>query len=166
MTTETKHWRYSVPNRKGYEGWAILFLDSAGCFAALSDYGDWSYRWNARGFSPDEDIRKFLLRCDDDYLLRKIAPKQEYDSEATQTSIRELILGMRREKQLDKEEARYEWDLSSDVSTEFDFGRWMQNTDLPEAHEVYCQKYSEQAKAFLRECMPRLKEAIKNDLGL
>lgn len=166
MPSETKHWRYSVPNRKGYEGWAILFLDSEGCFAALSDYGDWSYRWNARGFSPDEDIRKFLLRCDDDYLLRKIAPQQEYDPDKTKANIRELILGMRRERQLTKDEALEEWELTSDLSNEYEFGRWAELTQLPDTSELFCQKYSEQAKAFLKECMPRLREVIKNDLGL
>lgn len=165
MPSEVKFWRYSIPNTNGYEGWAVLFLDNAGCFTALSDYGDWSYRWNQRGMDQP-DMRYFILSCDDDYLLRKINPAKEYDPEKTTAAIRELILGMRRETQLTKEEARDEWELTSSLDTEYEFGSWMRDTNLPDASEVWCVKHSEQARAFLKHCMPRLRELIKNELGL
>lgn len=167
-STDVEMHRYSFPNVNGM-GWAIFFLDEAGCFAALSDYGDWSFRWNMRGMAEGESLRKFLLRCDDDYILRKIAPKKEYDNQSTVKAVKETILGMRRETQLSAEEAREEWDLikeNSDLDTDYNFWQWCQDTKLEDQHELYQTKYSEQAKAFLEKCMPRLKEAIKNDLGL
>ena len=60
MASDVKVWRYSFPSIKG-EGWAIFFLDETGCFAALSDYGDWSYRWNQRGLPEKLTFRHFLL---------------------------------------------------------------------------------------------------------
>lgn len=168
MKESNEVWRYAFPSVKG-EGWAIFFLDGAGCFSALSDYGDWAYRWPMGGMGEGECLRKFLLRCDDDYLLRKIAPKQEYDDRATVIAVKETILGMRRERQLDGQEARVEWELirdNSDLDSDYNFWQWCQDTELENQHELYRQKYSEQAKAFLAKCMPRLREAIKNDLGL
>lgn len=165
---EVKVWRYSFPSIKG-EGWAIFFLDEIGCFAALSDYGDWSYRWNIRGLDEGVTFRHFLLQCDDDYILRKIAPIQEYDPESTLQGIKETILGMRREKQLTKEEARDEWELPDrheGLCDEFQFWGWTQDTELSDTHEFHCTKHSDRAKVFLKQCMPRLREAIKHDLGL
>lgn len=161
-------WRYSFPNVNGM-GWAIFFIDDAGCFAALSDYGDWSYRWNMRGMPEGKGVREFLLTCDDDYILRKIAPKREYDSEGTVKAVKEFILGMRREQQLTAEEAREEWDLidfHEGLDNEYNFWGWNQDSNLPEKHELYQTRYSLQARAFLEKCMPRLRTAIKNELGL
>jgi hypothetical protein len=165
---EVKVWRYSFPSIKG-EGWAIFFLDETGCFAALSDYGDWSYRWNQRGLPEETTFRHFLLQCADDYILGKIAPKQEYDDEGSVVAVKETIIGMRREGQLTKDEAREEWDsieTYENFYSEFNFWDWAKTTSLSEVSELYTQKYSEQARAFLKHCMPRLREAIKNDLGL
>ena len=169
--SEVKSWRYSIPNTKGYEGWAILFLDNAGCFAALSDYGDWSHRWNARGFEEHEkkDFRHFVLTCDDSYLLGKINPIKEFDPEGTLRAVKETILGMRRERQLEKDEAREEWEHMDDCENfdnEWMFNRWQELTELPDPYELYTDRHSLQARAFIRECMPRLREKIKNDLGL
>jgi hypothetical protein len=163
-----KTWRYSVPTLNSLEGWAILFLDNAGCFAALSDYGDWTYRWNARGIA-EKDMRYFILSCDDGYLLQKLNPHKEYDSDATLIAAKELIIGMRRERQLDVDEARNEWISLSDcdsLRTEIDFYRWTEMMDLGDVSDLYRTKHSEQARAFLKHCLPRLRMEIKNDLGL
>ena len=169
--SEVKSWRYSIPNLNGYEGWAILFLDNAGCFAALSDYGDWSHRWNARGFEEHEkkDFRHFVLSCSDHYLLSKINPIKEFDPEGTLLAVKETILGMRRERQLEEREARDEWEHLDDcenLDNEYMWQRWQDLTKLPDPYQLYTDRHSRQAQAFLRECMPRLREKIKNDLGL
>lgn len=168
MPPEVQIWRYSLPNVKG-QGWAIVFLDEAGCFAALSDYGNWSYRWNQRGLPEGLTFRHFLLQCEDDYILRKIAPKKEYDDEASLAAVRETILGMRREKQLTKDEAREEWELTDSyegLSDEHQFWGWAQQTELPDTNELYLTKHPEDARRFLEHVMPRLREAIKNEMGL
>jgi len=100
-------WRYAIPSLKG-EGWAILFLDNEGCFAVLSDWGDWSYRWNTRGVA-EKDMRHFIVTCDNGYLRGKLNPVQEFDAEKTLVAVKEYICGTRREKRLTKEEAREEW---------------------------------------------------------
>lgn len=170
MPVEVQTWRYSFPSVKG-EGWAIFFLDSVGCFAALSDWGDWSYRWNPRGYEAGDgkDFRHFIISCDDDYLLHKIAPKQEWDGDATFKSVKEAILGMRRDGGWSKDKAREEWDLleNSGVShSEFEFWDWSKDTELSDPHELTRHQASRQAKMFLARCMPRLREAIKNEVGL
>jgi hypothetical protein len=153
MASDVKVWRYSFPSVKG-EGWAIFFLDEAGCFSALSDYGDWSYRWNTRGLPKEMTFRHFLLECSDDYILRKIAPQREYDSVSTLHVIRDMIIGMRRVDQLSKYEARVEWDRLESYDTE-----------LPDTSELYMTKYSEQARLFLKHCLPRLRTALSKDLA-
>ena len=182
--SEVKVWRYSFPSIKG-EGWAIFFLDSVGCFAALSDWGDWSYRWNPRGYEEGDgrDFRHFIITCGDDYLLRKIAPVQEYDPEATLQSVKEAIIEWRRDRRTTKEDARKTlpelipryvaremWDelspMYDNLGDSHQFSRWLENTEISDATECYCTKFSEQAKIFLQRCMPRLREAIKNELGL
>ena len=167
--SEVTTWRYAIPNTSEYEGWAILFLDSAGCFTTLSDYGNWAYRWNMIGQDPATGFRKFILRCDDSYLLGKIAPDREYDSEGSLLAVKDAILGLRREKQLDQEEARDEWeylDACENLGNEYLFHRWHELTDIPEAWELHITRHPQQAAAFLQRCMPRLRELIKNDLGV
>ena len=163
-------WRYSVPSEKG-EGWAILFLDSVGCVAALSDWGDWAYRWNPRGYEEGDgrDFRHFILSCDDDYLLRKLAPTQEWDGDATLVNVKETIIGLRRAKEWTADEARGEWELlehCEGMHSEYNFWDWSRDTELQDTHELPVFKYSMQAQLFLARCLPRLREAIKNDLGL
>lgn len=182
--SDVKVWRYSFPSIKG-EGWAIFFLDSVGCFAALSDWGDWSYRWNPRGYEEGDgrDFRHFILTCSDDYLLRKLAPQQEYDPEATLQSVKEAIIEWRRDKHSSRKVtretlpeltpkalARDMWDelrpMYDNLCDPHQFSRWMEHTELQDTTELYCTKFSEQAKIFLQRCMPRLREALKNELGL
>jgi hypothetical protein len=114
-------------------------------------------------------FRHFLLQCDDGYILTKIAPQQEWDADATLQSIKDAILGMRRDGGWSKEEAREEWDsleYHEGFYSEWNFWEWSRDTKLTEVHELSCYKYSEQARAFLERCWPRLKQEIKNDLGL
>jgi len=163
-------WRYSFPNVNNYEGWAIIFLDSAGCFAALSDYGDWSYRWSVLGFAEGEDIRKFLLTCDDDYLLRKLGQgRKEYDPEGTLESAKSAIIEARRDDRWTKDEARDEWDslkTHDELRNEFDFGMWYSNTKVADAGECHQQRYPNQLKAFIKLEMPRLREVLRQELKL
>lgn len=159
-------WRYSLPNVKG-EGWVIAFLDSTGCFTALSDWGNVAYRWNARGWGPG-DFRQFLLSCDDYYLTSKLGQgRQEYDPEKTLQSVKEYIIEQRKSRRWDKEDAAKEWDrldTYSNLESEFDFGHWVSATEIGDAAEFYSQKYVSDVSAFIKHAMPRLREVFRAEL--
>jgi hypothetical protein len=162
-------WRYSFPNVKG-EGWAIIFLDFAGCFAALSDYGDWSYRWNSRGFAEGEDLRTFLVTCDDDYLMSKLGQgRKEYDGAGSFDAAKKAILSARRDGELEQEEAREEWDALhtfDELKAEYDFGMWYAQSKISDAGECFRNRYPQQLVEFLRLEMPRLREALRAEMKL
>jgi hypothetical protein len=164
----TKTWRYSIPSQK-YEGWAILFLDDAGCFAVLSDYGNYAYRWNANGFGNPGGIRPFLLECDDSYLMGKIAPEREYDGKKTLKNVKAYILETRRNRDMTKERADDEWvllEVHNDLESEFDLQGWHDETKIQDAwdHDFAEYRFSDQAKAFFERAWPRLKACIQAEL--
>jgi hypothetical protein len=178
LTIQT--WRYHVPNdRKAGEGWAILFLDSIGCFTALSDWGNYGNRWQESGWGK-YDFRKFVLEMGDDYLLNKITHGQdEYDADATLRSIKRDILEARRSGQQrlfhigefvrhgTAAWARSEWyrlEAHGDLYTEDDFNQWTQVAQLDEPWGYHCRRAPMQAQMFVKRCMPRLREMIRNEI--
>jgi hypothetical protein len=158
-------WRYSLPNVQG-EGWAIIFLDETGCFAALSDWGDVSYRWNQRGL-PEGGFKRFLIRCDDFYLISKFgSQRREYDPESTFESVKEHIIQARRDGTMEKDDAREEWDFLrtyEELRTEFDFWQWYSVTQL-DAADFHCTRYVRDVVCFVKHVMPRLRELLKAEL--
>lgn len=55
---------YHLPNVNG-EGYAYILLDlEKNMFATVSDWGNYACRWSA----PGPDFRRFLARCDGDYV--------------------------------------------------------------------------------------------------
>ena len=166
MTIEC--WRYQFPSEKG-EGWAIIFMDSIGCFTALSDWGDVGYRWPEKGWG-DKDFRLFILGCDDYYLTSKFAGgRREYDREATLKAVREHIDSLMGPGGWDiaqvEEETRRLRDCG-DLYDEEDFRRWRDETEVESAHELYCTKPDHDATMFVQKVMPRLRERLKQDLKL
>lgn len=112
-------------------------------------------------------FRQFLLECDDGYLLRKISPTQEWDGDATMETIKETIIGMRRDGGWSKDDAREEWDSLDHYEgfhSEYNFWDWGRNTKITDVHELSCYQDSQQAKAFLEKCWPQLKTLIRTEL--
>jgi hypothetical protein len=163
---EVQTWRYSLPNVKG-EGWVIAFVDSTGCFSALSDWGDVAYRWSAQGWGPG-DFREFLLRADDYYLTSKFGRgRKEYDPEGTLDGVKSYIIEARRDGYKTKEEAREEWDrldTYEDLRTEFDFTQWYMATKLDDPGEFHRMRYVGEVTAFIKHAMPRLREVFRAEL--
>lgn len=158
-------WRYEIPSIKG-EGWAILFLDNEGCFAVLSDWGDWSYRWSARG-GATKDMRYFIVTCNNDSLLRKLNPVQEFDAEATLTAVKEYISSMRQEGRLTEQEEQEELRLLEEhegLDNEWYWDRWLGDTDMVHAYELRVDRYPLAIQAFLEKCWPRLREEIQKEI--
>jgi hypothetical protein len=171
VTTKTfsdgaTHRRYDLPTIDGLEGWGTIVLGADGFFAAVTDYGNYAYRWCHTG---EPDFRRFVLKIGGDYLLGKISRDDEYDGEATAKGIRSLILERRRENLWGKEQAREEWDLveSCDVEHGGDFGfhAWYLETKIGDASEMRCDRYPNDASAFAEKTMPRLRELIRAEIA-
>lgn len=159
MSEPIEHWRFS---EHWQGGWYVAFLDSIGCISVQSDYENYSYRWNAPG-GTGQEFRKFLLSCDASYIVGKFSRRDEFDADATVKAIQHRIVERRRERspRFDREKAREEWDKAQGISDEFDFGGWLQETDLEDAWELSVKDVPRQAQAFMREVWPRLMAAVK-----
>ncbi len=164
MSATAKMWRYSLPSIQG-QGWAVVIIDSTGFFSTVSDWGNYAYWWSGHG---REDFREFLLTADADYVQRKLKPQEEYKPEATLKAIRTHILRLRRSEELEREEARDEWNLldRQHLYTEICFSEWMHDTGLPGPWEFAVSGPSGDILAFCANVMPRLKEAIRAELAL
>ncbi|MBC9783507.1 hypothetical protein H1S01_03145 [Heliobacterium chlorum] len=165
MSDETKFWRYSVPPEKG-QGWGIFLLDSTGMFAAVTDYGNYVFKWTHHG---KDDFRKFVIDVSSspDYLLEKVAPHGEvYDGQETKKHVRETILQHRRDRSLSKDEARTEWELLDeyDLSEEGNFPLWYHNTSLCDAFEMAKRTYPRSMRSFAEKLMPRLATMIREEM--
>jgi hypothetical protein len=129
---EIQTWRISLPNENG-EGWAIIFMDSTGCFSAMSDWGNVAHRWPNKGWG-DDDFRKFLLKCDDYYLTSKFGQnRREYDGEGALKSIQEYLNRMEQEKGLKPAVIARERDLlkeHNELYEQHDLWAWQQDTKL------------------------------------
>lgn len=153
MKAEVKLRRYALPSVKG-EGWAIIVLGSDGYFSAVSDWGNYAFIWGAHGCM---DFRQFLLMAgrDWDYFVTKLSPHpggRVYDGEATVGKIRKHIIELRRERRIDAEKARTEWEHASAADDGSDgYAVWWLQTELEDVHDLglYTQKPDQQCKAFV-----------------
>lgn len=162
-------WRYHLPSVKG-EGWAIIFMDSLWCFSVLSDWGNYGHRWPVNGAADESrDFRAFIVRADDDYILRKIAPRDEYDGDRTCRALQRHILERRRERAWTRERARSEWDLLYNhchVDSREEFAFWHQDTTIEEPHEFAVYDSPRQTVAFIEHVMPRLRCRLSEELRM
>ena len=158
-------WRFKIPSVDGLEGWGDIVMRSDGYFAAVSDYGNYSYRWTAFGEERGVDFRQFFLGLDSDYVRRKLDPTQTFDLERTAQGIREHILSARKQQRISKEVARYEWGQAHDLEARnITFEDWVDDTNCDDGYEFYCESPSSQIMGFVTRLLPRIKEAIRADL--
>lgn len=164
--SEIQTWRISFPSEKG-EGWAIIFMDSIGCFSALSDWGNVAYRWPAQGWGPG-DFRQFILRCGDDYLTDKFGyGRREYDPEGTLKAVRTHVEEMMNAGTWGIAEAEDEHRAlreHNDLENREDFALWLQDTEIPEPYFLSCQRTHRDVTLFVEKVMPRLRAKLKADL--
>jgi len=159
-------YRYALPN-VNYEGWAVFLLDSNGLLTVASDYGDYVYHWPKQGWGKG-DFRRFLLRCDDGYLIGKLGKgRSVFSPENTERLIKEDILQYRRCGQYTKEFARREWDLVNDTDWSWEGGRydWYQQTELPDASEFMCHSPEPQLLGFMKRVWPRFRKVLEEALA-
>jgi hypothetical protein len=168
----TTTWRYVLPAlADGSDSWSIVFVDSTGAVAVLSDYGNWCYRW-LTAHTGFRDFREFLVQVDWDYTARKLGSGRRedlsvYDGDATFVAIRAYIVTARREGTLDAEEAQKEWRLADDSGLESNlvgFHEWYQQTSLPSPYEFAVYRMDHGLKHWATVSLPRLQELIRADL--
>lgn len=155
--------RYDLPSVR-HEGWAIVVIDDAGYFSAVSDYGNYAYYWGAMGVRT---LREFLASCDGSYVLGKISPGYEFDERETERAARELVCRERKARRLTADEAREAYDSIS-ISNAVDLYDWIGRYpgDLPEDYyEVYRTMRNPQAVAFVERVLPRLQEILRAELA-
>jgi hypothetical protein len=91
--TESHEWRQKERNRFRLVAvcCGIIVCDD-GFFAAVSDYGNYAYRWTHHGC---DDFRKFFLKCNPEYLQGKLAEK-ELSVEKSFRQVKDELLETRR----------------------------------------------------------------------
>jgi hypothetical protein len=165
MSDETV-WRYSVPNDKRHEGWAVFLLDSSGMLAVCSDYGNYAYHWH-RGWG-DYDFRKFLSGIDQYYLTSKLSYglSKEVRVKETEKAIREHIAEMLKSEAFTSADARREANRlkHADFDSEIGINDWIAETAIVDAHELIRRGPPLQLVALAERVWPRLVELLKRDL--
>ena len=182
--SEVKLWRYDLPSvsekelkeselpfLKGQlcQGWATIIVGSDGFFAAVSDYGNYAFRWGSPGV---DDFRKFLLLAEQspDYFISKLSPHPyPYDGQKTLAAVKAYLLQERRNGNLDKETAREEWGLleeNEDLNNEMVFWDWCRATSIEEAHDFGEYPAPHDVTCFVTITMRRLCVLLRQELGL
>jgi hypothetical protein len=144
-------------------GWAIFVLGSDGFFAAVSDYGNYAFKWSAMGC----EWRQFFSRCDrsPDYYMSKLGQgANEYDGDRTLASVKRRILRDRRGGSIDADRAREEWDLldrHSGLFSREDYALWYQETRIDTAYELAVYDYPPMLRAFCEKALPKLAAMLR-----
>ena len=156
-------WRYSLPNDKPMEGWAVILMDDTGMFMAVSDFGDYCYKWTHHGM---DDFRKFMLKIEAGYFCGKVSSRTEFQADRTKKAALKFLLELRRDNCWTKDEARKEWDMiqTVDFDNEEERNEWVRNSDMDEAYEFFEMDYPSDVKYFAQRILPRLAEVIKAQL--
>ena len=163
LSDGTKVWRYTLPASFGSD-WNLVVLDSEGMMVVSGDNGRFIYRWGSFGSC----FRTFLVTCDEDYVLRKIAPGRYYSGEQTLRVVKEHIAhcvsggsmkapSEQRETQLLKE--------YNDLERREDFAQWVLYTRIPDAHTLAQSESDAGARKFVKGTLPRLQAFLREELA-
>lgn len=158
---------YQVRVAKGHE-WARIWITADGCISILSDYGDFGYWFG----DPGGEFRRFLTRCDDYYIQNKFSGgKKELDEQATEKAARRLVLEARRDRLIDRYQARDEWEAVSQVEwcSEYSRCKWyFEETQLVEigATEVLQYRTPTRVRLFVERLWPIFIEQLKAELAV
>lgn len=175
-----KLWFYRLRAIDGRDfEWAEIVVGSNGFFAAVSDYGNYSFRWTHFGSG---DFREWMLDLDAAYVRSKIMSCSDrkadiYDDQASLKAARRAICELRREGTIEKDEARAAWDEIGDqhgwLHSEFEWNEWAMHADgahlIGEYRDIYEETYrtmpEPQSRQFCERILPRLREAIRAELA-
>jgi len=154
---------YQVRPNSGWE-WARIWITSDGCISIMSDYGNYGYWFG----DPGGEFRRFLTKCDDDYLLRKFSgSERDFAEKETVRAVRDEVLRMRRTEQLTMSEAKHEWQLILDTDwlSEWSRQEWFEQTKIGDAAELMRRRYPNDLWHFMKKLWPVFVEKLKTELA-
>lgn len=140
-----------------------------GEIAINSSFGSWAYQWSACGMP----FRAFLAQLDHGYLMGKLAGASAYvfDGEASMQSAFDQVLKARRQREIDRDEARDLWDALVDVQDDAASGSSLfvyllsgiedKHGILDEPWYMVTQKENPQMAGFLRDLWPEFVAALR-----
>lgn len=170
MPTDVITWRYYLAPTDGppADSWSVVFVDSTGSVAVLSDYGHYSFRWHTP-HTGKEDFRDFLVDCGADYIANKLGrteDTQAFDGEATEKRIRDHIAERARKGHISTVAARREHERLPTLDDALDFERWAGATKIREPHLLAVYGRTGHFDHWVRVSLPRLQAAIRTELRL
>lgn len=153
--------------------WARIWVTSDGLITIASDYGHFGYWFG----DPGGEIRRFLTRVDPGptgYMAIKLAAGERvYDADATVARIRDRVIRMRKEAELDSHTARLLWDSVEEYhldENDHEARGWLDD-DLVrerlggyEACECFAQTLPRDVQNFMRDVWPAFVEALSEEL--
>lgn len=158
-------WNYSIPSKRELGGgWASITIREDGFFAAVSDFGNYSYWWSHTGC---DDVREFFLKALDwAYFAGKFKPERRVHPERSFQSMRQYIVTERRQGGLSKEQAREAISTIEIFEGDDDWEGYVREPDAydlsPWEHAV--SEYDSDVMSFTKLVMPQLAELIREDL--
>ena len=167
MSEPVKLWRYTIPSVER-EGWAIVVIGSDGFCSAVSDWGNYSFRWTATGCA---DFRDFVLRAQSSpaYWINKLGGDDVYDAAATEAEVKDYIEDPDSFGSTKSAKARRAREIEllqdSDLRRPEGFDRWLEQTGLDDAWEYRREKPDPHATAFVTRAMPRICALIQAELA-
>ena len=163
MADPVKLWRYRVPSING-EGYATVVLGSDGYFSAVSDWGNYAFRWTATGCA---DFRDFVMRAlvSPAYWINKLGGPDIFDGEATEAEVKAWVADLDHFASAQQRDVELELLETSDFSCLEGFHRWQERTGIDDSWEFHHEKTDPQATAFVTRAMPRICALIEAELA-
>lgn len=98
--------KYTLKFNDGWD-YAIFTIDDTGMFNCQSTFGNYGYYWSSFG----KNFKEFLCKLRADYLLTKLCQRTYFNTQDYIEKCSDIILKMRRDKELNKEQAREAWNF-------------------------------------------------------
>jgi hypothetical protein len=171
--------KYIIYIEKGPSLATVFLDDQVGEISIQSNYGDYAYWWSKPGRGT-ETLKEFLSRTDSDYVMKKFGyggKNDHFFPDETTNRIKEEILKNRKDRRIDKEQAREcfdeieDMDDTCDTSSEYygQLDRWAPTVmeliydnssyDIPWVNGTHPQ-----LQAFMKEVWPLFIGQIKMEL--
>jgi len=164
LSDGTQVWRYKLSaTLSSGTDWNLVILDSHGMMVVNGDNGRFIYQWGS--FGPC--FRTFLVTCDAEYVLKKLAPTRHYAGEQTVRVVKEHILHCVRAGMLKPSREQPEMQLlreHNDLDRSEDFAQWLVHTKIPDAHALAHSEFDAGARRFVQVSLPRLQAFLRQEL--
>lgn len=152
--------------------WAVFMVTDNGFLSIQSDFGNYSYRWQAFG----DSFKQFLTTLDDSYLMSKLAgTEREFYLDQTLKILVEQVLSERKQDLITEEKAR---ELMNEIESLQECGPYQEEyyrmiQELPGLMEFYgndmssvpCSMgYTGQMQGFVERIWPAFRAVLNKEL--